>query len=134
MQGPQYSWSIQDAKKNKTFICEFKAESSVIEGSKIESIFAEKQYKSDGGFFSGYQIDSCKSQIVFVSKDYLTKEGKGYGVNWQMEGFQTYSGKIIFRKFNTSQFPGKIKIKVFKILNDTLKYSQMIIFHKVNPK
>src|SRR6478609_4164326 len=75
--GPQYSRSVNQAKQNQTFICEYKLKDSVINGVKIKSIFAERKYSHDGGFFSKFEIDCCNSQLVLVSKDYLASDVNG---------------------------------------------------------
>jgi hypothetical protein len=112
--GPQISWSVVQAKENKTFICSYKLKDS-INGIKIESIFAERKYSSDGGFFSKIDFDCCESQLVFVSVNHLASEGTGFGVKWSIPGFNLYSSYLIYKDFKGVIFPDSIPISVVSI-------------------
>lgn len=110
--GLQLSWSASQAKENNTFICSYKLEDSTINGVKIEAVFAERKYSSDGGFFSGYNIDCCKSQLVIVSADYLASEGTGFSVDWDIPEFNLYSSNLIYSDYKGTLFPDSIPISV----------------------
>ncbi len=51
--GPQISSSIEIAKKNGTFLCEYKGKKPDSTSNKIpiEAIFLEKKYRREKGFF-----------------------------------------------------------------------------------
>jgi hypothetical protein len=131
--GAQISWSVAEAKKNNTFICGYKLPGNKINGIKIETIFAEKKYSSDGGYFSKYQIDSINSQLVIVAKDYMAKDGLGLGVNWNISGFNPYSGKITYRNYNFKSFPDSIPIIITAITGkDSTKVVEKLTLYKIH--
>ncbi len=115
--GPQVSWSVVQAKENKTFICSYKLKDSTINGIKIEAIFAERKYSSDGGFFSKFDIDCCESQLVIVSVNYLASEGAGFSVKWDIPGFNLYSSNLIYQDYKGGLFPDSIPISVISLKN-----------------
>jgi len=128
--GPQLSWSIAQAKKNNTFICSYRPSDSTINGVKIEAVFAERKYSSDGGFFSKFDIDCCKSQLVFVSADYLASEGTGFSVDWDIPNFNIYSSKLVYRDYKGVVFPDSIAL--LAISKKDKHIIQQITLFKVN--
>lgn len=128
--GPQLSWSVSQSKENNTFICGYKLDDSIINGVKIESIFAEKKYSSDGGLFSGYNIDCCKSQLVIVSRDYLASDGTGFSVDWEIPNFYAFSSSIIYCDYNSNNFPDSIPLSVISLKDKRI--IEKLTLHKVN--
>ena len=113
--GPQISSSISESKNNNTFICQYRLSNKTINGVKIACAFAEKKYSSDGGLFSHYDINCCKSQLVIVSSSYLASDGKGFDITWKMRDFNLFNGKIIYRDYNTMMPPDSISLNVVAI-------------------
>jgi len=115
--GPQISWSIKQAKENNTFIGAYKAKDRLLDSISIEVVFAEKKYSSDGGLFSKFDIDCCKSQLVIVTDNYLASEGKGFSVDWTISDFSLYSSNIIYKDYDKGSFPDSIPISVVSLKN-----------------
>jgi hypothetical protein len=110
--GPQISSSIKVSKANSVFINAYKPNLNRINGVLIDTVFAEKKYSSDGGFFSNYKIDSNNLQLIIVTRDYLVRNGKGFGVNWIVQGFNPYSGKIAYRDYKQRELPDSIIMEI----------------------
>jgi hypothetical protein len=127
--GPQYSWSVAQSKDNRSFICEYRLNNSIINGVDIKNVVAEHAYSSDGGLFSKYDIDCCNSQIVIVSKSYLASDGRGYSVDWDISGFKVYSSNIIYRELKGVNLPDSITLFVRSKKNNSVL--QTLTLHKV---
>jgi|688.fasta_scaffold289736_2 hypothetical protein len=128
--GPQISRSVKQAIENNTFICSYKLCDSSINGVRIESVFVEKKYFSDGSFFSKFDVDCCKSQLVIVSVNYLASEGTGFSVNWDIPYFNLYSSNIIYRDYEGLLFPDSIPLKVVSIKGKNKNVIQELTLYK----
>jgi hypothetical protein len=120
--GSQISSSIKVSKENSVFINAYKPNLDSINGILIDTVFAEKKYSSDGGFFSNYRIDSDKLQLIIVTHDYLVRDGKGFGVDWIIQGFNPYSGKITYRDYKQRELPDSMVMEVDSMNNGHLTH------------
>lgn len=83
--GPQISSSIEIAKKNGTFICEYNGQqlNSINHQIRIASVFLERRYRRKKDFFLTKDIDCCASQLVIISSHPLVN----YGTGWKLTDF-----------------------------------------------
>jgi len=111
--GPQISTNIKSAKSHGTFICAFTPNGKKLNGSEMKSIFAEKKYFLNEGFFGRFDIDCCESQLVIIynGNDYV-ETLNDIPQNWEVVGFfPSYTG-ILMKSYKGSVFPDSIPIKI----------------------
>lgn len=113
--GPQMSFSIKEAKKHGTFICAYSVKDSVINGIKISSIFAEKKFWRDEGFWEKKTINCSESQLVIITDSCLSCDGIGpYDNKWNISGFDLKSGYAICASFKGITFHDKMPIRLIR--------------------
>lgn len=117
MPGPQLSWSIDQAKKYKTFICEYKVPGNRINGQPIREIFAERKYSRDIGLLSAKEIDCCESQLLIMSDSIVSGEGRGFEFEWTIKGFRAPHGYAAVANFKGTLFPNTFPITVIDYKN-----------------
>jgi hypothetical protein len=113
--GPQMSFSVKEAKKHSTFICAYALQGNVINGIKINTIFAERQFWRDEGFLEKKTINCCESQLVIISDGCFSCDGVGpYDDSWNISGFSLKSSYAIYANFKGTIFPSKMPIVIIK--------------------
>ncbi len=116
--GPQMSSSIKESQKHNTFICAYKLRGAAINGIKIQTVFAEKQFFREKGFFLKKVIICCESQLVIVSQTQpFSTQSSGYDTDWKILGFVNPSpeASLIYRDYKGTLFPDSIPIIVISI-------------------
>jgi hypothetical protein len=111
--GPQMSFSIKQAKEHGTFICQYLVKDNIINGVKINTIFAEKKFWREEGFFERKTINCCESQLVIISDGCFSCDGIGpYDTTWNISGFDLKSSYAILANFKGTIFSDIIPIRV----------------------
>jgi hypothetical protein len=106
--GPQISSSVEDAKNHNTFICAYKVNRNRINGSLVNSIFAEKKYWLNEGFFGTFDINCCESQLIIV----YDSSHNSTPLNDIPESWEAIHSDIIAKYYDGIVFPDTIHIMV----------------------
>jgi hypothetical protein len=106
--GPQTSSSIESSKSHGAFICAYKVNGSRINGSLVESIFAEKKYWLNQGFFGSFDINCCQSQLVIV----YDSSHNSTPLNDVPENWEVIHSDIMVKYYDGIVFPDTIHIMV----------------------
>ncbi len=116
--GPKMSSSIKEAQSHGTFLCAYKVDNNVINGIKVETIFAEKQYSRENGFLLKKRIECCKSQLIIISLTQpFSTQNSGFDVDWKLTGFETPSpyASIIYKDYKGVSLPDSVPITVIAL-------------------
>jgi hypothetical protein len=136
--GPKISSSVKESQKHGTFICAYKLRDNYISGIRIQTIFAEKKFLREKGFFLKKVISCCESQLIIVSStEPFSTQSSGYGVNWKITGFVTPSpfASVIYRDYKGMLFPDSIPITVMAIKGkDSAQIIQRLTLYKTTDK
>ena len=124
MPGPQISSTIESAKKHGSFICGFKVNENKINGSPVNSIFAEKKYWLSEGFWGHFEVNCCESQIVIVY-DVSHNAVKGNDVP---EYWKYINNLVVTRYYKGTVFPDSITIKVIPDINKPDSFGNFTLY------
>ncbi|MEO6228563.1 MAG: hypothetical protein ABIP10_00480 [Ferruginibacter sp.] len=111
--GPQISSNLESSKSHGAFLCEYKINGSRISGLKVKSIFAEKKYGLQTGFWGKFDINCCESQLVILFQDDNTMTTLNDNPeNWEVVGFHLHDSKIIIKYYQGISLPDNIEIYI----------------------
>ena len=122
--GPQTSTSIDWSKKHGAFICAYKVNGNRINGNLVESIFAEKKYRLNEGFFGTFEIDCCESQLIIV----YDSSHNSNPLNDVPENWNYFRGEIIVKQYTGVVFPDTVHIRVRPNVKDSTVVNDFTLY------
>jgi len=122
--GPQVSSTIESSKSHDAFICAYKVNGNRINGSLVNSIFAEKKYWLNEGFFGRFDINCCESQLVIVyDSSHESVPFNDVPKNWQI-----IHSDIIVKYYESVVFPDTIHMQVRLNVKDSSVVNDIALY------
>lgn len=111
--GPQHSSSVKTSNKFEVLHSTYQPVLNSLnkkEKYRINEVFAEHQYRHDGGLFSGFEIIDNAFQII-VTDSLPNKTWSSDSSSFSIEGFNPKNNFLRLNKLHTSP-PDTLKLKI----------------------